>query len=676
MNIFGVEVEIPDSLARYFALKRSFRELADLTYESAVKRFSDDDMTTAYGMTDDGSISDGFTNWGRRFARHSLQNIVDLGVGSLTEEDRFTVDAAAYESDYLDTSAIDAFLESGTTITRIRELEDEENARESKRQGRSRRARNMWVGGTLGGGITGALRGALKAEVMNMGGGLLSDAANKFGRDRSCSQMLSKIVRIFPVFRLELAEAIRAAVQDNLDGFVQCLNDHLGKGICGTWSRLDEKTACGILGNLKSGRVSSGRLRDSIARMIRLDPFSADAYDWVYRNVESARSEVKELSAYFCVPVEAIEEEAAEQRRKEEEEKQRKRAEERKAQEADKARRTAFGKVWPSIAEMTRARADKRVFLERVEELVSHYNGQDGTVGTELMGKKLTKVQVVFDMLPGERVLWLLDTSTWYNANYGLIVTDLGFRWKNRDASVSKVRCLNWKRFGESAKPPRMLKNSFLRLSKGALVDMDVNAQWVEKWLPILEQLYAYWNEGTFVKEDCAMEHPLRMEASPDVKCVSPSDGSTNLPSDGQTQGLDAAQSIVDVIRKAVADIGGGLYCVPDIPEKKMINAKIAMSVPQGETVVALMDTTFFGSAKTGAVLTDWGVRWKNDWTTDSQKTALSWKELRDCCPCSVSDYNLTLTEGAVIGTAGGGISAANLSKVIDRVSSFEKGCS
>ena len=115
---------------------------------------------------------------------------------------------------------------------------------------------------------------------------------------------------------------------------------------------------------------------------------------------------------------------------------------------------------------------------------------------------------------------------------------------------------------------------------------------------------------------------------------------------------------------------------MPDIPEKKMINAKIAMSVPQGETVVALMDTTFFGSAKTGAVLTDWGVRWKNDWTTGSPKTALSWKELRDCCPCSVSDYNLTLTEGAVIGTAGGGISAANLSKVIDRVSSFEKGCS
>ena len=115
MNIFGKNVKIPDSLARYFALKRSFRELADLTYESAVKRFSDDDMTTAYGMTDDGSISDGFTNWGRRFARHSLQNIVDLGVGSLTEEDCFTVDAAAYESDYLDTSAIDAFLESGTT---------------------------------------------------------------------------------------------------------------------------------------------------------------------------------------------------------------------------------------------------------------------------------------------------------------------------------------------------------------------------------------------------------------------------------------------------------------------------------------------------------------------------------------------------------------------------------
>lgn len=676
MNILGVEVEIPDSLECYLALKRSFKELADLTYESAVKRFSDDDMTTAYGMTGDGSLSDGFASWGRRFARHSLQCVVDLGVGSLTKEGCLSVDAAAYESDYLDMAAIDAFLESGTTITRIRELEDEEDVLEAKRQGRSRRARNMWVGGTLGGGITGALRGALKAEVMNVGGGLLSDAVNKFGRDRSCSQMLSKIVRTFPVFRLELAEAIRAAVQDNLDGFVQCLNDHLGKEICGTWPRLDEKTASGILGNLKSGRVSSERLRDSIAKMICLDPFAADAYDWIYRNVESARSEVKELSTYFCVPVEAIEEEAKEQRRKEEEEEQRKRAAARKAQEEDEARRTAFGKVWPSVAEMACARADKRVFLERVEELISHYDGQDGTVGTALTGKKLAKVQVVFEMLPGERVLWLLDTSAWYNASYGLIVTDLGFRWKNRDATVSKLHSLNWKKFGESAKPPRMMEKPLLRLSKGALVDMGVNAQWAEKWLPILEQLYAYWNEGTFEKEDCAMERPSRMEATPDAHCDRPSDDAAKSPSDGQSQSQDAAQSIADVIRKAVADVGGGLYCAPDIPEKKMINAKIAMSVPQGETVVALMDTTFFGSAKTGAVLTDWGVRWKNDWATDSQKTALSWKELRDCGPSSVSDYKLTLTEGAVIGTAGGGISAANLSKVIDRVSSFKKGCS
>ena len=123
-----------------------------------------------------------------------------------------------------------------------------------------------------------------------------------------------------------------------------------------------------------------------------------------------------------------------------------------------------------------------------------------------------------------------------------------------------------------------------------------------------------------------------------------------------------------DMVLKAVAEVGGGLYCRPNIPENKLVNAKVSMSVPSGEIVFALMDTTFFGSAKNGAVLTNWGVRWMNDWSTESKLHALSWEELKTCLPFSVNGFDLKLTAGAVINTAGGGMSAANLAKVIESV--------
>ena len=310
-----------------------------------------------------------------------------------------------------------------------------------------------------------------------------------------------------------------------------------------------------------------------------------------------------------------------------------------------------------TVDEMEEARASKQMFFDCIEKLVAKYDGQDGFATTRLTKDKLAKIQAVFETLPNERIIWLLDTSFWYNASYGLLVTDKGLRWKNREADFSKITNLCWKKFGESEKCPKMLKDGAVKIATSAHFDPDVNGGWKDNWLPIIVSMWEYWREGTFEKLDEEMS-------------VSESDYKSKAILQENADGSFKVVKTVaeDMVLKAVAEVGGGLYCRPNIPENKLVNAKVSMSVPSGEIVFALMDTTFFGSAKNGAVLTNWGVRWMNDWSTESKLHALSWEELKTCLPFSVNGFDLKLTAGAVINTAGGGMSAANLAKVIESV--------
>lgn len=303
---------------------------------------------------------------------------------------------------------------------------------------------------------------------------------------------------------------------------------------------------------------------------------------------------------------------------------------------------------------MESARSSREAFFDCVEELVLKYDGQDGFAGGRLTGKKLVKLQAVFETLPNERIIWLLDTSNWYNASYGLIVTDKGLRWKNRNAELSKTVCLSWKKFGETDTAPKLLKDGVLKLARAARLDMDVNVEWKEKWLPVIVSLWEYWREGTF--EKCDEKMTLDVSVSDDEEEV----GSASRCEIGSQLSVTEEK-----VLKAVAAVDGGLYCRPNIPEKKLINAKVAMGVPPGELVYVLMDTTFFGSAKTGLVLTNWGVRWANDWSTETKRTAISWEELHGNGSYSVDGFDLKLADGAVVCTAGGGMSAENLGRVI-----------
>ena len=57
---------------------------------------------------------------------------------------------------------------------------------------------------------------------------------------------------------------------------------------------------------------------------------------------------------------------------------------------------------------------------------------------------------------------------------------------------------------------------------------------------------------------------------------------------------------------------GSGYYIKNSIPEKKLKNAMKEYPLPKGDIVLALIDTTIFGSAKEGVAIGQYGLSWKN----------------------------------------------------------------
>ena len=89
-------------------------------------------------------------------------------------------------------------------------------------------------------------------------------------------------------------------------------------------------------------------------------------------------------------------------------------------------------------------------------------------------------------------------------------------------------------------------------------------------------------------------------------------------------------------------------YTTTTMPEKKIANARAAFPIPMDEYVLALTDTTLFGSGKTGLAVTKWGLRWTNGSKVTNLK-AISWEDFANIQKEPThSDNSFTLCDGAL----------------------------
>ena len=111
----------------------------------------------------------------------------------------------------------------------------------------------------------------------------------------------------------------------------------------------------------------------------------------------------------------------------------------------------------------------------------------------------------------------------------------------------------------------------------------------------------------------------------------------------------DSPEAFFAAVESAITSSNNnGFYFKDSIPPKKLVGARTYLSGAQDDGVFAIVDTTIFGSAKIGLVVSRWGVIWKND-TVETARNAYSWKELASLdSPSKPNRGEITFAKGVV----------------------------
>ncbi|WP_338556965.1 helix-hairpin-helix domain-containing protein [Paenibacillus sp. KS-LC4] len=120
------------------------------------------------------------------------------------------------------------------------------------------------------------------------------------------------------------------------------------------------------------------------------------------------------------------------------------------------------------------------------------------------------------------------------------------------------------------------------------------------------------------------------------------------------------------------AGYSGSSYYVADmIPWKKLKNARTQIPIPANEYVIALIDTTLFGSCKRGMAIGLNGVYWRNDWTVKSHRSSLGWTEFLHANIKKISKYEMEFGRGDVFSVLGEPIKLNDLIQLLQRLQSY-----
>ena len=119
-------------------------------------------------------------------------------------------------------------------------------------------------------------------------------------------------------------------------------------------------------------------------------------------------------------------------------------------------------------------------------------------------------------------------------------------------------------------------------------------------------------------------------------------------------------------IEETVKALGeDAFYTSSTMPEKKIANARAAFPIPMDEYVIALTDTTLFGSGKTGLAVTKWGLRWTNGSKVTNVK-AISWEDFANVQSKPTNDDNcFILCDGALYANGGSSVDEDKMEKFL-----------
>lgn len=159
---------------------------------------------------------------------------------------------------------------------------------------------------------------------------------------------------------------------------------------------------------------------------------------------------------------------------------------------------TAFDCLYPTRDAAKMARGDKMQFLAAVEQAVRQYGSRAMPSGTEISAKKMSGAMSNLGVVPGERIIGLVDTSLsslFMNMRTGLALTDIGIRWKNGAAATVR-NFISWQDYATMPLP--IANGKLIDLGKGCVFEAGgLLGAPVSIVLAMLQRVAGYCKEAT-----------------------------------------------------------------------------------------------------------------------------------------------------------------------------------
>ena len=658
LTVFGEEFVVPAERVEYNHLRKQFAELAAKQrpkIEAEINR--------------KGYDIDEFRVSGDAWARGFINATADLAVDVMLTIGCYDFDKKTFINKYLDVSPwkyqFDAF------CAEIDAVDEEESEREEARKVRSF---------------------AAKIDNESFGQGI----KNIVGRGFYAVINSNAKKEIFERFRNRLVMGILTTVRTSVDELVNCLADN-GRPLCE--ARVDKESydkAERLFNNLKSGKLPPGAEHYARMQILALNPYLSSFYEHIYLTEGDKTGELCKTAEFFGFSLEPLKAKAFKKQlgkckfsTAEETESYRAKAIQigielrydpkdvledcdKRLRKFDEQSRTVLNIVYSTHEAAKNAYGSRQEFYRGIEATVKAARAEKFYLNDAIPPKKLANARKAFPIPPQEKVIAFTDTTLFGSGKTGLAITSWGLRWTN-DIITSPITALSWEEFAKLPDDPE-LEKSYVMFSEDAVYDNNGSGIDDEMVFDALIELYEYCKAATFFT-DVSPETPsgiLRQEQTYATGIRGSQDVRADADALTPHTKMDVADKIPigDAIRKSIAESNcSHIYLGDAIPAKKLNNAIACMGVRVGEDVYALIDTTFFGSGKTGLIFTPLGIHWKNDWTTNTVKTMLNWSEVKELSSEVTCDkYDLRFSDDVVVNLAGSLVEPKTLKAILERI--------
>jgi len=636
-QIFGGKLNVSASRVEYTALRKRFGALAEEQFAKA-----ESEIDAAAKDVDD------FCENGNAWAYRYFAPAADLASKIMNEKGCYDVDSDLFLKKYLDTCIWDKRF--GELCEAVAAIHAEEEEGTQSRSERWHNAGNWQAANQYS---------EHYAKEKNLNENIAAGALNVLSWGLSAITNSTGKRSAYKKNRDGMLRAIYITIETSVDELLDCMADS-GVALDGAKvAKADREKAERLFNNMKSGNLPHDALNGAKMQILDLNPYNSEFYEYIYENEGDKSGELEQVAGFFGFPLDDLKESAfhkrlgecafaTEEETLEYREKALSLAKELRVEAAE-----TFGKIDAKLQEFDlKARTvDGREFATREEaalqrELSAFEKEQDLSSEESALAAKAAIAAKAKDLkIDGEWKLERVDAA--------LKKFDLEARSVDNREFATREEAALQRELSAFEKTQDLSTEELAVAARAAIVakaeELEIDGGW--KLVRVDNALKRF---DEIARTTFGMVFDTREEAK-------------NALGDREL----FYKGIEHTVRASGED---AFYTSDTAPEKKIINARAAFPVPPDEYILALTDTTLFGSGKTGLAVTKRGLRWANGGSTKTNVRALSWEEIANIRePPKCADGTFSLAPGGVYNNSGSRVEDGKMQKVLSALYGYCK---